>query len=337
MTDEYLWNKSGESDPTVDDLERRLAPLRYRRRSFEAPSVAPLTTSAPKPRWLARAVGRGRLLRPRLAIAAAFVLVAGGAAWLLREPRDLPETSLEVKALEGTPHIGWRSVKEKGLLGRGKLLETDDSSRANIALKRVNGNVEVAKNSRVRLIEVGENRQELDLERGEINALVFAPPRLFLVKTPSATAVDLGCSYKLRVDDKGDSLLHVNFGWVALERKDGKSSDVPGGAECRSRIPIGPGTPYFEDAPPRLVEELAKYDFEGEQAPHLRAVLSEARTRDSLTVWHLLKRVGNAERHEVYAKLSALVPPPVGTDESNALEPARLEAWKEAANKGWYK
>ena len=137
--------------------------------------------------------------------------------------------------------------------------------------------------------------------------------------------------------ERGNGLLHVNFGWVSLERKDGKStSDTPGDAECRSRVDLGPGTPYFVDASPRLIEELAKYDFEGEAAAHLRAVLEEARVRDSLTLWHLLPRVASGERSAVYARFAALVPPPTGTDETNALEPARIEAWKQAAHATWY-
>jgi hypothetical protein len=58
----------------------------------------------------------------------------------------------------------------------------------------------------------------LSLERGALHARIAAPPRLFIVDTPSAMAVDLGCEYKLDVDAAGNSRLHVTSGFVALNR-----------------------------------------------------------------------------------------------------------------------
>ena len=126
-----------------------------------------------------------------------------------------------------------------------------------------------------------------------MSARIWAPPRLFFVDTPSAVAADLGCAYTLEVDDAGSSLLRVTSGWVALELKD-RESIVPAGAACETRPGVGPGTPYFEDCAGDFRNALEKVDFhssEIERADALKVLLSQARPRDTLTLWHLLSRV----------------------------------------------
>ena len=68
MNDDYLWDKSGEPDPQVQQLEEILGTLRYQHRALEIPS---------------QPIGRRRSYFPILAIAAtvALALVAGG-LWL---------------------------------------------------------------------------------------------------------------------------------------------------------------------------------------------------------------------------------------------------------------
>ena len=62
------------------------------------------------------------------------------------------------------------------------------------------GRVDLAPNSVLRT--AGGKR--LTLQRGELHAFIWAPAREFVVDTPSARAVDLGCEYTLNVDEKGD-------------------------------------------------------------------------------------------------------------------------------------
>jgi len=67
---------------------------------------------------------------------------------------------------------------------------------------------------------------------------------MFFVDTRAATAVDMGCSYELEVDDSGEGLLAVKGGWVELDG-DAHDAQVPAGAVCRIRRGQGPGTPHF--------------------------------------------------------------------------------------------
>ncbi|MDQ1557345.1 MAG: hypothetical protein QOD32_405 [Pyrinomonadaceae bacterium] len=278
----------------------------------------------------------GRLAGWRPALAASlvllFVLGAGGATWFyLRSTR----TSWEVARLQGAPSIDADLMGSTGRLGIGEWLETDADSRAQIKVADI-GQVEVDPGTRIRLVETRLTEHRLELARGRMHATIYAPPRLFFVDTPSAVAADLGCAYTLEVDDAGRSTLHVTAGWVAFETKD-RESMVPAGAACLTQPGIGPGTPFFEDASELFLDSLAKFDFAGGGADALQAVVAEARTRDTLTLWHLLARTKGDERARVYERLAALAPPPAGVTREGImlLNPAMLYEWKAQMEPTW--
>jgi len=208
---------------------------------------------------------------------------------------------------------------------------TDNSSRATITLDET-GRVEVDAGSRLRLVTNGPGRKRLSLERGTIHATIWAPPGEFVVDTPSAVAVDLGCVYTLQVDDSGAGLLRTTMGWVGFKLS-GHESFIPAGAVCKTRPKIGPGTPYFEDACASFREALSKFDFAAttpeERNALLGILLVDARKNDALTLWHLLLRVSDAERPRVYDRLASLAPPPAGVTLEGILRLDRpmLDSW----------
>ena len=263
-------------------------------------------------------------------VVACAVAVAVGAWLYVRATRP----SWEVARIEGTPRIASDRIGERGRLGVGEWLETDDASRAEISVANI-GAVEVEPNTRVRLIETRLTEHRLELARGTLHARIWAPPRLFFVNTPSAVAADLGCAYTLEVDDAGRSLLHVTAGYVALDAGE-RESIVPAGAACLTKPGTGPGTPFFEDASEEFVGALARLDFDGDRAS-LERVLKGARARDTLTLWHLLSRVGADERARVYERLAALAPPPEGVTREGIvrLDRAMLDAWKDQLEDRW--
>ncbi|HZG53773.1 MAG TPA: FecR domain-containing protein, partial [Pyrinomonadaceae bacterium] len=260
----------------------------------------------------------------RPALAASFVLLlmlgAGGAWFYLRQTR----TSWEVARLAGAPSIDADRMGSRGRLGVGEWLETDANSRAQIKVADI-GQVEVDPQTRIRLVETGLTEHRLELARGRMHAVIYAPPRLFFVDTPSAVAADLGCAYTLEVDDAGRSVLHVTAGWVAFETTE-RESVVPAGASCLTQPGVGPGTPFFEDASQLFRDALARFDFAHGGGDALRAVIAEARPRDTLTLWHLLARVEGDERERVYERLAALAPPPASVTRHGImlLDPAML-------------
>jgi len=111
-----------------------------------------------------------------------------------RVPEIALNPSWQVTRIEGTPKIGTEQISKNGSLGVGEWLETDENSRAQIAVGQI-GHVEIDPNTRVRLLTNQPTEHRLQLERGRMSAQIWAPPRLFFVDTPSAVAEDLapGC------------------------------------------------------------------------------------------------------------------------------------------------
>ncbi|HEY4089756.1 MAG TPA: FecR domain-containing protein, partial [Bryobacteraceae bacterium] len=88
----------------------------------------------------------------------------------------------------------------------GDWLQTDASSTAEVRVGTI-GTVEVSPQTRLRIVTTRPDEHRISLEHGQIKATITAPPKLFFVDTKSATAVDLGCQYTMKVDDYGNGLL----------------------------------------------------------------------------------------------------------------------------------
>jgi len=265
------------SDPEIEELERMLRPHAYRR-------------PARRWRWAA--------------LAAAVVVAVAYGVW--SRPGNDTRPAWDVEWLQGDG---------AARLPVGEWLETG-AARARVTVADI-GHVDLEPGSRVRLVGTGAHEHRLELARGKLEALVYAPPRLFVVETPSATAVDLGCAYSLEVDETGRGSLSVLSGHVELAGA--FTCIVPDGAACTLR-PGNPGVPYFRDAPAPLrdVEDLA-------------AALAAARPRDTLTLWHLLPRVKDNDRARVCDRLAELAPLPDGVAREAilALDDDALEAWRD--------
>ena len=212
-------------------------------------------------------------------------------------------------------------------LYEGNWLETDARTHVEIAMANF-GEVKVAPSSRLRLVSARKSEQRLELARGQIQARISAPPRLFIVDTPSATAVDLGCEYSLTVGNSGAGELKVSFGYVELTGH-GKTALVPAGALCETRPGRGPGVPFAPDVSPTFRRALNRLDLEGDVSA-LNIVLEQARPADALSLWHLLSRVDVAARQRISQRLIAMVPLPAGVSEQEVLQ---LKKW--ALDKWW--
>ncbi|MCA1637257.1 MAG: FecR domain-containing protein, partial [Acidobacteria bacterium] len=269
----------------------------------------------------------GKLFYLRPALAAALLIVVAFIGILIYNRP--PQKSWDVARLEGTPRIAEKGINENGRLKIGEWLETDQSSRVQIAVADI-GQVEVEPETRIRLVETRSAEHRLELERGSINARINAPPRLFFVNTPSATVIDYGCAYSLNVDEEGGSVLHVTEGWVSLALN-GRESLVPASAYAKSRRGFGPGTPYFEDASGEFTDALTKFDFENGGATAIDVILAESRQRDALSLWYLLERATESDRARVFDRLTQLVSLPENATRAGvlALDRKMLDAWKE--------
>lgn len=308
-SDDYLWDGSGEPDPEIQRLEGLLGKFRHDR-------PAPVFPEIVQDRRRAFFPGRMRLF-PILATTAAAAVAIAVVTFLVygRKPGPVTVAGWDVSRVAGTPRIGLETIRGKdgkGRLAVGQILETDHQSRASLRAAGV-GQIEVDPSTHLRLVSMGAGLKRIALDRGTIHAHIWAPPGQFVVDTPSAMTVDLGCAYTLQVDDSGAGLVRTSRGWVGFKLK-GHESFIPAGAACATRPKIGPGTPYFENASSELRAALARFDFEDgttqQRAADLAIVIGGSRKRDALTLWHLLARVDEGQRELVYDRLRELAPPP---------------------------
>lgn len=302
MPNDYLWDGSGEPDAEIVRLEALLRPCRHKALPLLLPARAPLWSTS---RRFAPAAMQ------LLTAAASLALVVGAA----RFASAVRPSGWTVQSLAGAPSVADTPIDAPTRLPVGQVVTTDATSRARIDVGWI-GTVDVEPNSRLRLIasRAGEHRMALD--RGQIRALIWAPPQQFFVHTPAATAIDLGCAYRLAVDDRGWGKVRVESGWVAFEYN-GRESFIPKDAVCATRPGFGPGTPCYEDAPAGFADALTILDFspttDVRRQAALDTVLAGARLKDALTLWHLLSRGTPEERGRVYDRMALLVPPPPGT------------------------
>jgi hypothetical protein len=200
------------------------------------------------------------------------------------------------------------------------------------------GQVTVDGSSRVRLVDSREGHHQLALDRGTLHAIITAPAGQFVVDTASAVATDLGCAYTLTIDEEGAGLLSVSTGWVAFERN-GRESFVPAGASCVTLPHSGPGTPRYDDSAQEFRDSLDRFDAAPDAARRRAAldiVLTTARERDAVTLWHLLPRVDAADRGRVFDALAARVAPPAGVTREGIDRRDRraLDLWWDALGLG---
>jgi FecR protein len=330
MNENYLWDASGTPDPEIQRLESLLADFR----GAEPALVLPAELVAAPSKF--RGVFVHLVSLPRLAAAAAILIAVGLTLFFTLHPKTAPDTgpAWEVANIQGEPRIGVKAIAANQAPSKihvGQTIITNSDSRASLSQADL-GEIRIDPNSRVRLLQTDANRKRIQLDVGTIHAAIWAPPGTFVVDTPSAVAIDLGCAYTLQVAPDGSGTIRTTLGWVGFHLNN-RDSFIPAGAMCSTRPELGPGIPYFEDATPAFREGIAQFDSSSQASPArsaaLATILSEARAHDALSLWHLLSRTTGPQRAQVYTRFAALVPPPKGVTRSGVLnlDQSMLDLW----------
>jgi hypothetical protein len=322
--DDYLWDRSGE-DPDVARLEGLLGGLAHE---------APLAPLAPRRRSRAKVIGVALGAAAIAAAVIALVLARGGGR--ARAPkvagcadRGVPGFRFAVRG-DGARCGGTEATA--GVLAPGAWLETDATSEAAVRIADI-GDLTLLAGSRLRAVATGPEQHRLELARGQLRARVTAPPRLFVVDTPAATAVDLGCAYELEVDQHQRTRLWVTSGVVSLEGN-GRAAYVTTGVEVTT-VAGGPGTPVRREAPPALHDAVDRFD--GGEPAALADILAAAGDCDTITLWNLLARTEGDARRAVFEALDRLAIRPEWVLEQDVLagRPEALEAWRRDLDGSW--
>jgi hypothetical protein len=317
MNDDYLWDKSGPPDPEIERLEATLASLRYQSRG-----TLPFRNPRPPLWWAAVAA----------AIVAALIT-----PWLIfhRPPqRKSQPTSWHIASAAGAARIDSQDAAVSMKVRTGQLLRTGRASQVTLQADDL-GRIDIGPNSEIRAAAPSQ----MLLQLGVLHAYIWAPPRRFVVDTPSSRAVDLGCEYTLNVDASGNGLLKVAMGWVAFQYQD-QEAFIPAGGWCVTSKRKGPGIPFYEDAPEALRAGLA--GFERGDLHSLAGILKAARPRDGITVWHLLTRVPAQDRGAVFDRFAQLetLPPEVTREGIMRRDPHMIDLCWDALDleaTGWWR
>ena len=289
MSDDYLWDRSGTPDPEVERLETLLS--RYA-------LAADVPAKPRRARW-------------PIAVAAALIVAIGIGVFALRFRWGTNE-AWPIAGFAGTPTINGRPLTRDARFGIGDELRTDAHSSVVVEIARV-GELSVAPNSTVTLMQTRGGRHRVRLDRGHVSARVWAPPFTFSVHTPAGLASDVGCAFDLRYDG-GTGEVRVTSGWVDFDGET-REAMIPAGAVAELSDQ-NPGSPYYADATPAFRNALRAYDRgTGPIAP----LLAAARPRDAMTLLHLLERAPRADRGPLFDTLVRLAPPPLGVSRDGVI------------------
>jgi ferric-dicitrate binding protein FerR (iron transport regulator) len=301
---QYLWDPAASPAPEAEDLERRLAPLRFdpRRRPLETQRL-PLVFRSRGARWR----------RPLVAFAvAAALLIATGAglwSWRWRWPEGRPWT-VSAGAVDLTLQVG-----------QPVTIPSADNAIANIA--RI-GTMRLGTGTSIELRATRGRRHRLRLNEGDVHVRVWAPPGSIVIETPAGDVIDLGCEFRLSVRE-GRSAVQVLSGWVHLENGLDEVL-VPAGASTEMTDTSGPGVPVFDDAPEGFREAVRGLEAGAERGA-LDSALALARARDVYTLLYL------ADRHPELAapllrRAAELWPPPGDVTIGGVLRGDRRALWR---------
>ncbi len=317
---EYLWDRSDSPDPEVARLEAVLA--QYRAPSDIVPEFCVAPRSQP---FVFHPL-------PFMFVALASILIAVALLPLVHMLKGVPRDAFEFSVVSGSPTINDRPAI-RGVIAVGETLRTRAAERARLRIADI-GWLEVEPNSIVSIIESRTGRRRLHLERGEIRARINAPPAVFIVETPSARAVDLGCAYILTVSPSGEGELRVTDGWVSLDRGL-RQSLVPAGSMASLATEGRISPPYSQTTTAAFRYALLSWWRDEDVSEMDRrdatvAVLQEAKKADALSLLNLIGRASSrSERSLIYDRLTELVPAPRGVSREAVISGDRnaTEAW----------
>jgi hypothetical protein len=307
----YLTDPQASPSADVQDVERRLAPLRFELR--QRPLDLPLRSARP----------RYRTIRTFARLAAAVAIFTLAAAAYL---------SWRLSWTDGAP---WKAAIDTGASGsvttaldvnRPLTLTSTSTARVNIA--RI-GTMRVEPGSAITLAETTSARHRVVLNHGAVSVRIWAPPGIFAFRTPSGSVRDLGCIFDLSVDEAGTSRVHVDTGWVQMDNDYGESL-VPAGASAEMRRLSRPGVPIYDDSSSEFAAAVRAAQDAGDAAEHreLDVILRTARRHDVLTLLMLANVSPEDVKNVLLTRAAALWPPPSGVSIDAILAGDRDQLWK---------
>jgi len=305
--DDYLWDRSGPVDADVAELERLLAPQRWRERARAPERVRGGGTAA---RSRAARRRHSRRWRTAFAVAAVLALLAiGGQAWWQHRLDWPAQQPWEIARAAGDVRIDGRVIDAGARLAPGDLLETGDG-HVRLRAARI-GEVVVGEGSRFRIVRTGGGRHRTELRQGRLWARIWAPPGAFAVATPAGDVFDLGCEFVVDARADGSGALAVRSGWVQIDNG-WREVLVPQGARVEFGAGGRPGTPYDLGANRDFRAALRTLDAQPDGATPdpaaVRALVDASRAQDAISLLSLLQARPELVDGPLFDRLSEIMP-----------------------------
>ncbi len=321
--DDYLWNRSGPVDAETARLERLLQGYAYE----------PAARRARVGNALPRVRRPHRRLRIAFAAAAVLALCAIGLqGWYAQRLQWQTGRPWQVVAQRGEVRVDGAAARGARVLAVGDTLHTGRDASVRLQVARI-GEIALAGDSRLRLVETRTGRHRLQLLQGQMWARVWAPPGQFGVGVPGAEVLDLGCEFVIDADADGSGKIAVRSGWVQVESGLHEVL-VPEGASVRLRAGAPPGTPRDRRAGRAFLAALDVIDAQaGQVDPRGEAIqrlVDAARAGDAISLVSLVQRDPRLAEGPLYERILQLLP------EATLVTRAELRARGAMATTPWW-
>ncbi len=307
MTDDYLWDGSGTPDPEIQRLESLLAEFRHRR----SPTRSSRRIVLPRHSNLAACFSKcpGFLASPPLP---SFSSLSCVGLFFSRRPRTPPDTgpSWNVASLEGAPQIGSQFAFRHSIR-RQTLCRPNSHHQFLFARfpfrKRSRRNSNRSQFSR----SPPANRSETTNAFNSMSA-PFTPPSGLLpanslwTRPPPSPSISVAPTRSKSRPTAPAPFAPRSAGSASISTAATRSSPQ---APCASRAPrSAPALPISKTPANPFAKLSTVFDLTEQstdaRSKQLNTVLSQARPRDGLTLWHLLSRTTGPERAQVYARFA---------------------------------
>jgi hypothetical protein len=286
-------------DEDLDQLAAKLSVLKH-----DAPMRAlPERPIRKRPLWIWPIAGVGALIAfvVLLAQGTGDVALCGGSA------------GFQFSVTAGTATCGGDAMTT-GVLPVDAALVTKHDGALTMKIADI-GELTVFGDTALRLVATGPAGHHLALLAGHVSAKVTAPPKLFVVDTPGAPVVDLGCAYDLTVDPAtGKTHVRVTNGAVTLG-----DAYVPATFEV-DLARGGRGTPVSVTATAAVRDAVAHFDAGGP----ISELVAAADMPDRVTLWNAIAKTHDAS---AIAKLEQLAPLPNMHDKLLAGDADAMDMW----------
>jgi len=231
----------------------------------------------------------------------------------------------EIMQFSGNPMINDTIMKESDLFPPLATITTDENSSVTLSVPDI-GRVTIENSSTVERMESGSS---IDVKNGTIKKYEGNANEFLVVQTPFAQVKELfkGSAFKLQVLNDGTSKISVESGWLTMDVNDFQSY-IPKNYSCV--ISKGRYVIPFSSSTNSDFEKLM-VGFTGVNDPSIGAILSLAKKKDAISLWHLLQLVSSEDRFVVFDRLNELVPTPTGVTKQGiqALNKDMLTQWRQ--------